>query len=142
MAFRRLPRICSASSAKAMHLSAEASLQAHPRLDQAGIFRNSGVSPDHGNKATGRRRAPSVLNASLWLEYCDLFPEAGEAIDRASVASAVLGCHPAIGTLGRRTRQSFVGNNAAIVDFGLHVATLCGSLAQTRLILIAWQISR
>ncbi|MEK1893017.1 MAG: hydratase [Rhizobium sp.] len=57
------------------------------------------------------------------------FPEAGEAIDRASVASAVLGCHPAIGILGRRTRQSFVGNNAAIVDFGLHVATLCGPCA-------------
>jgi len=57
------------------------------------------------------------------------FPETGETIDRAAVASAILGCHPAIGIVGRRTNQGFGGDNAAIADFGLHVATLCGPYA-------------
>jgi len=54
------------------------------------------------------------------------YPDDGEEIDLASVADAVLTCRPAIGILGRRTRRLFAGDNAAIADYGLHVATLCG----------------
>ncbi len=77
------------------------------------------------------RLPPGAIGAQCEFVFRMLrpFPEAGEAISREAVASAVLGCHPAIGILGRRTHQSFAGNNAAIVDFGLHVATLCGPYA-------------
>ncbi len=54
------------------------------------------------------------------------YPDDGEEIDLASVADAVLTCRPAIGILGRRTRRLFGGDKAAIADYGLHVATLCG----------------
>lgn len=54
------------------------------------------------------------------------FPDDGETINAESAADAILGCRPAIGILGRRTRNAFAGDNAAIADFGLHVATICG----------------
>ncbi len=55
------------------------------------------------------------------------YPDAGERIDLGSARDAILACRPAIGLLGRRTRRTFWGNNPAIADFGLHVATLCGN---------------
>jgi 2-keto-4-pentenoate hydratase len=55
------------------------------------------------------------------------YPDGGESIDLASVADAVITCRPAIGILGRRTRRPFAGQNAAIADFGFHVATLYGN---------------
>ena len=57
------------------------------------------------------------------------YPDAGEPINPDTAADAVLDCRPAIGILGRRTRRVFTGDNAAIADFGLHVATLCGDHA-------------
>lgn len=57
------------------------------------------------------------------------FPDEGEQISLDSVAEAVMSCRPAIGVVGRRTRRAFAGANAAIADFGLHVATLCGDHA-------------
>ncbi len=54
------------------------------------------------------------------------YPDAGEEIDLSNVGDAVLTCRPAIGVLGRRTRRPFAGDNVAIADYGLHVATLCG----------------
>ena len=55
------------------------------------------------------------------------YPDAGEPINLDTAADAVLDCRPAIGILGRRTRRIFTGDNAAIADFGLHVATICGN---------------
>lgn len=54
------------------------------------------------------------------------YPDAGEEVDVLSAGDAVVSCRPAIGILGRRTRRSYAGVNAAIADYGLHVATLCG----------------
>lgn len=54
------------------------------------------------------------------------YPEAGEPIDSKTASDAILACRPAIGIIGRRTRRTFIGNYAAIADFGLHVATICG----------------
>lgn len=54
------------------------------------------------------------------------YPDIGEPINLDSAAEAVLDCRPAVGILGRRTRRVFTGDHAAIADFGLHVATLCG----------------
>lgn len=54
------------------------------------------------------------------------YPEDGEPIDTKTASDAILGCRPAIGIVGRRTRRTFVGDHAAIADFGLHVATICG----------------
>ncbi len=59
------------------------------------------------------------------------YPDVDEDIDLDSARTAILSCRPAIGLLGRRTRSSFAGNNAAIADFGLHVATLCGDHVPT-----------
>lgn len=42
---------------------------------------------------------------------------------------AILACRPAIGVIGRRTRRTLIGDYAAIADFGLHVATICGDPA-------------
>ncbi len=58
------------------------------------------------------------------------FPAVDETINLESVADAILGCRPAIGILGRRTRRVFTGDNAAIADFGLHVATICGDYSK------------
>ena len=58
------------------------------------------------------------------------FPAVDEAINLESVADAILGCRPGIGFLGRRTRRVFTGDNAAIADFGLHVATICGDYSK------------
>ncbi|MFS8112337.1 hydratase [Rhizobium jaguaris] len=55
------------------------------------------------------------------------YPDAGELIDIETASDAILDCRPAIGIIGRRTRRAFTGNNAAIADFGLHVATICGN---------------
>jgi 2-keto-4-pentenoate hydratase len=57
------------------------------------------------------------------------YPDAGEPINLTTAADAVLNCRPAIGILGRRTRRVFTGDRAAIADFGLHVATICGDHA-------------
>lgn len=55
------------------------------------------------------------------------YPDRGEAIDRATAANAVVTCRPAIGLLGRRTIGAPHTDIVAIADFGLHVATICGS---------------
>jgi 2-keto-4-pentenoate hydratase len=74
------------------------------------------------------RLPPSTIGVQCELVFTMLrsYPDAGEAINLDSAADAVLDCRPAIGILGRRTRRAFSGNGAAIADFGLHVATLCG----------------
>ncbi|MBB3399420.1 MULTISPECIES: hydratase [unclassified Rhizobium] len=57
------------------------------------------------------------------------YSEAGELIDSRTASDAILACRPAIGIIGRRTRRTFNGDYAAIADFGLHVATICGDPA-------------
>lgn len=57
------------------------------------------------------------------------FPDAGEPVTLESAADAVLGCMPAIGILGRRTRHAFDRTEAAIADFALHAATICGEIS-------------
>ncbi|WP_337268548.1 2-keto-4-pentenoate hydratase [Oryzifoliimicrobium ureilyticus] len=54
------------------------------------------------------------------------FPDEGEPITLESAAASILGCRPAIGIIGRRSRHIYSGDHAAIADFGLHVATICG----------------
>ncbi len=66
------------------------------------------------------------VQCELVFKMLRAYPEAGEPINLDTAADAVLDCRPAIGILGRRTRRVFVGDNAAIADFGLHVATICG----------------
>jgi 2-keto-4-pentenoate hydratase len=80
----------------------------------------------------GLRLAPGVIGAQCEFVFTMLrpYPDGNEAIDRASAADAVVGCQPAIGLVGRRTHHSYAGENAAIADFGLHVATLCGKFAE------------
>ncbi|HEV7257675.1 MAG TPA: fumarylacetoacetate hydrolase family protein [Bosea sp. (in: a-proteobacteria)] len=58
------------------------------------------------------------------------YPERGESIDRHSAADAILACQPAIGLLGRRVRPGTESELAAIADFALHVATVCGPLVE------------
>lgn len=58
------------------------------------------------------------------------FPERGESIDRHSAADAILACQPAIGLLGRRVRPGPESELAAIADFALHVATICGPMVE------------
>ncbi|WP_168878694.1 2-keto-4-pentenoate hydratase [Rhizobium sp. P28RR-XV] len=58
------------------------------------------------------------------------FPDERERISLSGVADAIMSCRPAIGVIGRRTRQVIAGANPAIADFGLHVATLCGEHAE------------
>lgn len=74
------------------------------------------------------RLPPGTIGVQSELVFTMLrrFPDAGERIDLESAADAVLGCRPAIGIIGRRTRKAFAGDSAAIADFGLHVATICG----------------
>ncbi len=71
---------------------------------------------------------PGTIGVQCELVFTMLrsYPDAGEAINLTSAADAVLCCRPAVGILGRRTRRIFSGAGAAIADFGLHVATLCG----------------
>lgn len=57
------------------------------------------------------------------------FPEVGESINCRTACDAILACRPAIGVIGRRTRRTLIGDYAAIADFGLHVATICGDPA-------------
>ncbi|WP_028749788.1 2-keto-4-pentenoate hydratase [Rhizobium mesoamericanum] len=57
------------------------------------------------------------------------YPEERELINRKTASDAMLACRPAIGIIGRRTRRAFIGDYAAIADFGLHVATICGDPA-------------
>ncbi len=75
------------------------------------------------------RLPPGVIGVQCEFAFTLLrpYPDAGERIDLVSARGAILACRPAIGLLGRRTRRTFAGNNAAIADFGLHVATLCGN---------------
>jgi len=54
------------------------------------------------------------------------YPDLDGRADLDSARDAILTCRPAWGILGRRANRSLAGNNAAIADFGLHVATLCG----------------
>jgi len=49
---------------------------------------------------------------------------------RDSASKAIVACQPAIGILGRRSLHGSFGYFAAIADFGLHVATIAGSLAK------------
>ncbi|MGY5774685.1 2-keto-4-pentenoate hydratase [Rhizobium sp. LEGMi135b] len=78
------------------------------------------------------RLPPGTIGIQCELVFTMLrpFPDEGEQITLDSVADAVMSCRPAIGVVGRRTRQAFAGANAAIADFGLHVATLCGDHAR------------
>lgn len=57
------------------------------------------------------------------------YPEIGQPISRETAALAILGCQPAIGILGRRVLHGSPGYFAAVADFALHVATICGPLA-------------
>ena len=74
------------------------------------------------------RLPPGSIGVQCELVFTMLrsYPDAGEPINLDSAADAVLDCRPAIGIIGRRTRRVFTGDNAAIADFGLHVATICG----------------
>lgn len=74
------------------------------------------------------RLPPGTIGVQCELVFTMLrsFPDDGEPINLDSAAEAVLDCRPAIGILGRRTRRVFIGDSAAIADFGLHVATICG----------------
>lgn len=56
------------------------------------------------------------------------FPDPGETITRVTVANEIIACHPAIGIIGHRTRRRAASMREAIADFGLHVATICGSV--------------
>jgi 2-keto-4-pentenoate hydratase len=84
-------------------------------------------------KAHSFRLPPGTIGAQCEFVFTMLrsFPDEGEPITLESVADAVMSCRPAIGVVGRRTRQIFAGDNAAIADFGLHVATLCGDHAES-----------
>lgn len=77
------------------------------------------------------RLPPGTIGAQCEFVFTMLrpFPDVDEAINLESVADAVLGCRPAIGIVGRRSRRLCTGNSAAIADFGLHVATICGDYA-------------
>ncbi|MCR6502926.1 hydratase [Shinella sp. CPCC 101442] len=84
----------------------------------------------------GQRRfklPAGVIGAQCELVFSMLrpFPDAGEAVTLESAADAVFGCMPAIGILGRRTRSAGIGTEAAIADFALHAATICGGVVTT-----------
>jgi 2-keto-4-pentenoate hydratase len=55
------------------------------------------------------------------------YPTHHERITRATAAECILGCQPAIGILGRRSHHGGLNHFAAVADFGLHVATICGA---------------
>lgn len=77
------------------------------------------------------RLPPGTIGVQCELVFTMLrsYPDIGEPINLDSAAEAVLDCRPAVGILGRRTRRVFTGDHAAIADFGLPVATLCGDHA-------------
>ncbi|UXN58199.1 2-keto-4-pentenoate hydratase [Phyllobacterium zundukense] len=58
------------------------------------------------------------------------YPAHHEPITRATAAECILGCQSAIGILGRRSHHGGLNHFAAVADFGLHVATICGTLDQ------------
>ncbi|MDL2402451.1 2-keto-4-pentenoate hydratase [Rhizobium mayense] len=74
------------------------------------------------------RLPPGAMGAQCEFAFTMLraYPDDGEPIHIETLSDAILDCRPAIGIIGRRTRQAFPGNNVAIADFGLHVATICG----------------
>ncbi|WP_267553512.1 2-keto-4-pentenoate hydratase [Rhizobium rhizogenes] len=78
--------------------------------------------------ATAFRLPPGVIGAQCEITFTmrRAFPDADETISPETAADAIAGCRPAIGILGRRTVRGIAGDNAAIADFGLHVATLQG----------------
>lgn len=78
---------------------------------------------------TAFRLPPGVIGAQCEVTFTmqRAFPDADEPISLESAAAAVAACRPAIGIMGRRTGRAFAGDNAAIADFGLHVATVQGS---------------
>ncbi|MEO5322289.1 fumarylacetoacetate hydrolase [Mesorhizobium sp. CC13] len=85
-------------------------------------------------KAFHDKLAAYTLPAGMIGAQCELaltlgrtFPDPGETIGIESCADAVVACQPAIGLLGRRTRPIGDAHLAAIADFGLHVATICGA---------------
>ncbi|HEY4200746.1 MAG TPA: fumarylacetoacetate hydrolase family protein [Devosiaceae bacterium] len=59
------------------------------------------------------------------------YPDRDESIDRESVALAIVACRPSISLVGRRTVGAPRNDIAAIADFGLHVATICGKPVRT-----------
>ncbi|UIK21935.1 2-keto-4-pentenoate hydratase [Rhizobium leguminosarum] len=75
------------------------------------------------------RLPPGVIGAQCEFTFTmrRAFPDADEPISLETVADAVAACRPAIGIIGRRTGRAFAGDNSAIADFGLHVATVRGS---------------
>lgn len=80
-----------------------------------------------------RLRLPQGMvgaQCELALTIGQAFPGPDQAIDRRSVAEAIVLCQPAIGLLGRRARPGPDAELAAIADFGLHVATICGRQAK------------
>lgn len=62
----------------------------------------------------------------LALTIGKVYPARGETIDRDSAAGVVVASQPAIGLVGRRARLGPNPELAAIADFALHVATICG----------------
>ncbi|MEZ2130106.1 MULTISPECIES: 2-keto-4-pentenoate hydratase [unclassified Sinorhizobium] len=80
------------------------------------------------------RLPPGMIGAQCELAFTMLrrFPDEGEDITFDNAALAVLGCQPALGLLGRRTKRAYGGDFAATADFGFHVATVCGSYADVR----------
>lgn len=59
------------------------------------------------------------------------YPDSTETIGRASLGEAIIACRPAIGLVGRRVTGGPHDTPAAIADFGLHVATICGPAVRT-----------
>ncbi len=59
------------------------------------------------------------------------YPDSTETIGRDSVGEAIIACRPAIGLVGRRVTGGRHDTSAAIADFGLHVATICGPAIRT-----------
>ncbi|WP_454848497.1 2-keto-4-pentenoate hydratase [Rhizobium binxianense] len=94
----------------------------------------SAVPADATHQSGARLRLPKgVIGAQCELAFTLLrrFPDEDEEVTLENAASAILGCRPAIGLLGRRTNAAFAGDLAAIADFGLHLATVCGPYANT-----------
>jgi 2-keto-4-pentenoate hydratase len=90
--------------------------------------------PDRAHFGDGWRiRLPQGMigaQCELAFTFGRAFPERGESIDRRSAADAILACQPAIGLLGRRARPGSESELAAVADFALHVATICGPLVE------------
>jgi 2-keto-4-pentenoate hydratase len=89
--------------------------------------------PETFHEGRRRFRLPNgMLGAQCELVFTigRTYPAMGEKIDRLSASAAVIACQPAIGLVGRRARPGADSRFAAIADFGLHVATICGSSAR------------